>query len=111
MTVYSREIQGANCDLDWDFIREHSAARDYFVAIPYVALHEGYEYGSCGRCLRLKCNCAAHQSQFPYACNGANGREVTVMVINSCPSCHGVGDLDLSFQAWDAVTGYQSASR
>ena len=53
----------------------------------------------CGACIKLKCSC--NQSElgpvYEKACWGMNtdnnpsieGREVTVMVTDSCPSCHG----------------------
>ena len=113
LTVYSANPEGGNCDFPWSFIQQHSKAYTHFVALPSV-LPDANAYDnhmSCGRCVRFKCNCAEQQSLFDFACENAQGHEVIAMVVNSCPSCHIFGDLDLSNAAWDEVTGNQTHSR
>ena len=113
LTVYSANPEGGNCDFPWSFIQQHSKAYTHFVALPSV-LPDANAYDnhmSCGRCVRFKCNCAEEQSLFDFACENAQGHEVIAMVVNSCPSCHIFGDLDLSNAAWDEVTGNQTHSR
>jgi len=41
----------------------------------------------------------------------AAGKDVIVMATNSCPSCPHAGDIDLSNDAWDVVSGFESHSR
>jgi len=40
-----------------------------------------------------------------------DGKEVVAMVLDSCPTCHQYGDLDLSSGAWNDVTGNDAYSR
>ena len=113
LTVFSANPEGGNCDFPWDFIKQHSKAYTHFVALPFFlpGANAYDDHMSCGRCVRFKCNCADEQSRFPHACENAQGHEVIVMAVNSCPSCHLFGDLDLSNAAWDEVTGNQTHSR
>ena len=39
------------------------------------------------------------------------GQDVIAMVTDSCPSCSQSGDIDLSYAAWDDVTGNDAHSR
>ena len=68
---------------------------------------------NCGRCVRVKCSCDQENPQ--HAQDGKpcqpDGKETIVMVVDSCPSCPYVGDIDLSYSAWDAVTGNESPSK
>ena len=109
LTVYAEKPNGGNCGLDWDFIQANSKAYTHFVALPKGTYNAYDDHMNCGRCVRFKCSC--EQTQFDFACENARGKEVIAMVTDSCPSCHIYHDLDLSFAAWDEVTGGQSGSR
>jgi len=111
LTVYAASPSGNNCDLNWSNLEASGLdGWTHFAALPKNPGTDAdrYEAGAnCGRCVKVKCSC--HQELFPGAC--AEGKEVIVMVTDSCPSCPYVGDLDLSNAAWDDVSGNEGPSK
>ena len=59
---------------------------------------------NCGRCIEATCTAGN------VGTNCDNGQTTIMMVTDSCPECH-VGDLDLSYGAWDKITGGAGHSR
>jgi len=111
LTVYAASPSGNNCDLNWSNLEASGLdGWTHFAALPKNPGTDAdrYEAGAnCGRCVKVKCSC--HQELFPGACK--EGKEVIVMVTDSCPSCPYVGDLDLSNAAWDDVSGNEGPSK
>ena len=104
ITVYAEKPNGGNCDFNWEFINTIPAS-SLFAAIP-----KSTDYGKgahCGRCVKIKCSC--EQKQFDFACR-PDGKETIAMITDSCPPCHR-GDIDLSYGAWDSISGKQAPSR
>jgi len=112
LTHYSSNPTGNNCDLNWANLEASGLdGWTYFGALPKNPGTDAdrYESGAnCGRCVKVKCSC--EQELFPGACQ-PNGQEVILMVTDSCPSCPYVGDLDLSTNAWNDVTGNEGFSK
>merc|ERR1712176_283394 len=108
LTVYAARPNGGNCGLDWNFIEEHQLkAMTHFVALPKGEKNAYQYHMNCGRCVKFRCSCDQHK----YTGHCQTGRETIAMVTDSCPSCHILGDLDLSNAAWDEVTGNETPSR
>jgi len=112
VTHYSNDPTGNNCDLNWANLEASGLAGwTFFAALPKNPGTENdrYEAGlNCGRCVKVKCSC--DQELFPGACQ-PGGEEAIVMVTDSCPSCPNAGDLDLSTDAWNKVTGNEGFSK
>jgi len=49
-------------------------------------------------------NAGSHCGQKVHIVNPANGKSVTVIVADSCPSCKSIEHLDLSTAAFDAIS-------
>ena len=117
LTAYAASPSGENCDLNWSNLEASGLdGWTHFAALPRNPGTEAdrYEAGAnCGRCVKVKCSC--HQTDFWIRDTGfeacKEGKEVIVMVTNSCPICPNVGDLDLSNAAWDDVTGNEMYGR
>ena len=114
LTHYSSNPTGNNCDLNWANLEASGLdGWTYFGALPKNPGTDAdrYEAGAnCGRCVKVKCSC---QQEYDYA-QGAcqpDGQEVILMVTDSCPSCPYAGDLDLSTDAWNDVTGNAGFSK
>merc|ERR1712130_31717 len=110
LTVYSPSVNGGNCDLPWSFYSDLPVNK-YFAAIPKTwDANDRYEKGgNCGRCIRVRCSCSQKKAYAQGAC--AKGGDIIVMVTDSCPSCPHKGDIDLSYSAWDDVSGNEGHSR
>jgi len=112
LTHYSSNPTGNNCDLNWANLEASGLdGWTYFGALPKNPGTDADRYESglnCGRCVKVKCSC--EQELFDGACQ-PNGQEVILMVTDSCPSCPYVGDLDLSTNAWNDVTGNEGFSK
>lgn len=104
ITVYAEHPSGGNCDFDWSYIQT-IPAWTLFAALPKSSQYENG--ANCGRCVKIKCSC--EQKQFDFACK-PDGEETIVMVTDSCPPCS-QGDIDVSYEAWDKISGYQGPSR
>ncbi|KAH9152414.1 hypothetical protein AeRB84_005158 [Aphanomyces euteiches] len=65
----------------------------------HVALNnDQYDSGAnCGRCVKLSCTDSRCKNTAP----------VVAQIVDRCPECKH-GDLDMSLQLWNAVTGYPS---
>ncbi|KAH9118883.1 hypothetical protein AeMF1_008180, partial [Aphanomyces euteiches] len=65
----------------------------------HVALNnDQYDSGAnCGRCVKLSCTDSRCKNTAP----------VVAQIVDRCPECK-QGDLDMSLQLWNAVTGYPS---
>jgi len=84
----------------------------HFAALPksrYNAAIDRYEgSANCGRCVRVRCSC--DQVQFTGACQNG-GTETILMVVDSCPTCPHVGDINTSTAGWNDITGNERPSR
>ena len=113
VTVYAKHASGGNCDLNWNFYKSLNAVNAnlgktwiYFAALPKYTKYE--KGANCGRCVKLKCSC--DQTRFTGACQ-PSGKETIAMITDSCPSCPGIGDIDVSYAAWNTITGQEGFSR
>ena len=112
ITWYQPYPTGGNCDLNWASLQ--SSGLDgwtHFAALPKSddSAVDRYESGAnCGRCVRVRCSC--DQAEFPGACQ-AGGTESILMIVDSCPTCTGGGDIDTSTAAWNSITGDEAVSR
>ena len=91
ITVYAPKPDGGNCG----YPMFSEGAKKYFVALPKVDYDNSL---NCGRCIEAKCTAGN------VGTNCDNGKPTIMMVTDSCPECHS-GDLDLSYDAWDKITG------
>lgn len=110
ITHYQAEPTGGNCDLDWDNVHTGDGWT-HFAALPKSDNSDvdRYEAGAnCGRCVRVKCSC--EQELFDGACQ-SGGEETILMVVDSCPSCPYVGDIDTSTAGWNSITGNEGFSK
>ena len=114
LTHYSSNPSGNNCDLNWTNLEASGLdGWTYFGALPKNPGTDAdrYEGGlNCGRCVKVKCSCEQEYDYAQGACQ-PDGQEVILMVTDSCPSCPYVGDLDLSTDAWNGVTGNADFSK
>ena len=110
LTVYAAAPDGGNCGLDWTKLQGTKTYTN-FVALPKELRYDHHMH--CGQCIKLRCSCEQQtfngQNGMLKACEG--GKDTIVMVTDSCPTCHIAGDLDLSYNAWDEVTGEDEHSR
>ena len=97
ITVYAPKPDGGNCG----YPMFSEGAKKYFVALPKVDYDNSL---NCGRCIEAKCTAGN------VGTNCDNGKPTIMMVTDSCPECHS-GDLDLSYDAWDKITGGAGHSR
>ena len=97
ITVYAPSPNGGNCG----YPKFSEGAKKYFVALPKVDYDNSL---NCGRCIEAKCTAGN------VGTNCDNGEPTIMMVTDSCPECHS-GDLDLSYAAWDKITGGAGHSR
>ena len=97
ITVYAPRPNGGNCG----YPQFSKAAQDFFVAIPKSMYQNSL---NCGRCIEATCTAGN------VGTNCDNGETTIMMVTDSCPECH-EGDLDLSYAAWNKITGNAGFSR
>ena len=70
-----------------------------------------YEGGAnCGRCVRVRCSCEQEPDYAQGACQ-QGGEETILFVVDSCPSCPYVGDIDTSTEGWNSLTGSEAFSK